>query len=83
MQSDLHHAVRRTYRQAMAQGMTQREAFDLALTLVLGQDPQPARAARRAVAVTLAYELLSMVEMSPGYKQDQEDEPSDLKTLIE
>ena len=54
--SKRHLAIRETYRRAMAERKTQREAFDLALALLLEKQPQALRAARRAVAVMLAYE---------------------------
>jgi hypothetical protein len=52
---DLHHAVRKTDRQAIAERRGQREAFDLALNLVLERQPQARPPARRAVAIMLVY----------------------------
>jgi hypothetical protein len=57
MPSDLHRIVRQAYRDAMAQQKTQREAFHLAMDLVLEREPQAGHAnARRVVAIMLANE---------------------------
>ena len=57
MPSDLHVTVRQVYRDAMAQQKTQREAFHLAMDLVLEREPQADRTdARRVVAIMLANE---------------------------
>ena len=57
MPSDLHCAVRQAYRDAMAKQKTPREAFHLAMDLVLEREPQADHAnARRVVVIMLANE---------------------------